>query len=135
MCAVAIAACLLGIAISFTGRASASVSAITGCACAYAIPVIIIRGRRVPLKEIRYVVGVGIFVGAPFVFLYGMLGGLMSGWVGLVGSILGMTLMIGWSALIVAAFSTSGPHALDSDRSLKIDPWYSEVPDGRREKH
>jgi hypothetical protein len=106
MIAVVLVACMLGAAVAFASEPSTAASVLSGWAALYGIPSALIFGRNVPFGRALKTSGRLILLGSPIACLFGLLSFAMSGYVGLVGGFALMMLMIGWGALLAAAFSS-----------------------------
>jgi hypothetical protein len=135
MNAVALAAWVMGLVAAFSPRPNPEENLITACLCCYGIPVFLILGRRMPLENVTYVARWGILACLPFIILCGLLGLVAGGPVGLIKAALVMLLMVGWSILSVAAFSTTRPLQSNPERPSSIDHLLIDLPERGGERH
>ena len=135
MNAVAIAACVMGIVVALSNGSNTVGGVVTGLACFYGIPILLIVGRKVPLRNVVDVASRGTLVGLPFVLGYGLLGSFMSGFVAFIGCSAMMMALVVWAALIAASFSTTRPLLSNPDRPTNIDHLLSDIPETVGERY
>jgi hypothetical protein len=136
MNAVAMSACVMGIVVAASERSHSVRSVITVLACSFGIPILLIVGRRVSLRNVGYYATRGAVVGVPFACLFGLSAFDKTGHVeSLLGGSILILLLIGWVSLVAAAFSSPRSFLPSSDRPSTIDHRPSEIPETVGERH
>jgi hypothetical protein len=105
MTVVAIVACSIGAAVAFSGKPNSAGNVLAGWAALYGVPALLIVARGISPSQAIRLVGRTARFGLPVAAFVGLLSFAMSGYVGLIGGSMLVTLVIGWGALLAAALS------------------------------